>query len=291
MQNENSLKPTAYERAIADYSKEKSAAYEQAKAQAAAEPKSFICSIHKDIADYIDAKIKDTEEYIAIMYKGTTVPSAYLGTLRNLQNTAKEAARSFKKEDMSWANRENSNQDRILQYEVEKHAEINLLIEAAKTYTQEAETIAQLSLREAEIDSVFTKAAASRDAKSGDSKAPKNAAKLDAERTAIVGAKAEKITLLERLKAAIRNGKEKFLNMVEAFKQRGVWEKVLKLRADFGKAWELVKGWLQDAKELAEEAGEIVQQAANTAKEVANDLTNPNQTAETQTQAEIAFKP
>lgn len=275
MQNENELKALAYE---------------QAKAQLADAPKSFIYGIHKDIADYIDAQIKNTEEYIAVMYKGTTVPSAYLGTLRSLQHTAKEAARSFKKEDMSWANRESSNQDRILQYEVEKHAEINLLIEAAKTYTQEAETIARLSEREAEIDSLFTKAA-SRDSKSGERKAPKNAAKLDAERTAIVGAKAEKITLLERLKAAIRNGKEKFLNMVEAFKQRGIWEKVLKLRADFGKAWELVKGWLQDAKELAEEAGEIVQQAADIAKDVANDLTNPNQTAETQTQAEIAFKP
>jgi hypothetical protein len=224
---------------------------------------SFLCANYQAAYDALVEAEAKAKAYVAQTYTGTTQPSIYLSALTPLRVQLEATLRQLQRENKIWVQKERVALETLTLKEIASSEELQTLESLHREYTQNEQALAGVDARVKEIEVVFAKAAAARSKDDAPAKPPKNAAALDAEKTALITQKEQKVGVLEKIKKAFLAAKEKVVAFVQKMKERGFLEKALQLRKDFAKAWEFAQKLFGEGKELVNEIKEVLEGVAN----------------------------
>lgn len=237
-------------------------------------PKSNLFVLFEDTQAYLQAKLSEAEKYAKATYKGQTVPSCYTSGLSRALTVLNEEMRRFRREDELFAQKESAALEAQIDAEILEDAELlNISMQAKNIESATAEN-AKLKTQATEIEKQLNPNKGAR-SKSGENPLPANADILEASFAKLKEGLLSNKSLIEKTKAALIAAKDKIKALVESFKARGIWAKVVKLRAGIVTAWELVKDLFNAGKEVVKEAQNAGKEILAELKEAANNESEP----------------
>lgn len=224
---------------------------------------SFLCANYQAVYDALVEAETKAEEFVNKTYAGTTKPTIYTSELTPLRVQLEQVIGELQRENKIWVQKERLALESLTLKEIASSEELQTLESLHREYTKNEQALAGVDARVKEIEVVFAKAAAARSKDDAPAKPPKNAAALDAEKTALIAQKEQRVGLLEKIKKAFLAAKEKVVAFVQKMKERGFLEKALQLHKDFAKAWEFAQKLFGEGKELVNEIKEVLKDASN----------------------------